>query len=345
MSEWARPPLPRQPPRRTNYKVGTASYTLTVNKARVHIVQATVANKEYDGSVNADVTGVVFANEADVRIDGRVAGTDYTVTGAFQSENAGEQDAEVTVKLLGDFNAHYELTGGIYKTRATITAKPISIAIALTKDRSYERNNTSVTILGVTFKDSTNTPVTTLISSDYAATGKMVNANVGTDKKVTVTVTLQGKAADNYKLVSNMTTAKVAITQAKGGALAGGELKAEILRPETEDLHTRLHRTSCRGDMDIQHFRGTNFGILQRWKRLRLIQPERSPTALTDGAENDTICWTVTISNPNYEKFTKDLVLTLTAKEPQETLRITGDNTVAYGQKLLLSTGRRFRHR
>lgn len=67
----------------TNYKVGTASYKLTVNKARVHIVQATVANKDYDGNVNADVTGVVFANEADVRIDGRVAGTDYTVTRCF----------------------------------------------------------------------------------------------------------------------------------------------------------------------------------------------------------------------------------------------------------------------
>lgn len=36
-----------------------------------------------------DVTGVVFANEADVRIDSLVAGMDYTVTGAFQSENAG----------------------------------------------------------------------------------------------------------------------------------------------------------------------------------------------------------------------------------------------------------------
>ena len=80
-----------------NYKLGTASYTLTVNKARVHIVQATVANKEYDGSVNADVTGVVFANEADVRIDSLVAGMDYTVTGAFQSENAGKQDAELSL--------------------------------------------------------------------------------------------------------------------------------------------------------------------------------------------------------------------------------------------------------
>lgn len=146
-----------------NYKLGTASYTLTVNKARVHIVQATVANKEYDGSVNADVTGVVFANEADVRIDSLVAGMDYTVTGAFQSENAGKQDAEVTVKLLGEFASHYELTGGTYKTRATITAKPISIATARTQDRSYERNNTSVTILEVTFKDSTNTLVATLL--------------------------------------------------------------------------------------------------------------------------------------------------------------------------------------
>lgn len=178
-----------------NYKVDTASYTLTVNKARVHIVQATVADKDYDGSVNADVTGVVFANEADVRIDDLVAGTDYTVTGAFHNENAGEQDAEVTVKLLGDFDSHYELTGGTYKTRATITAKPISIATAITQDRSYERNNTSVTILEVTFKDSTDTTVTTLTSSDYTATGKMVNANVGTDKEVTVTVTLQGNAA------------------------------------------------------------------------------------------------------------------------------------------------------
>lgn len=173
----------------------------------------------------------------------------------------GNQDAEVTVKLLGEFASHYELTGGTYKTRATITAKPISIATARTQDRSYERNNTSVTILEVTFKDSTNTLVATLTSFDYTATGKMVNANVGTDKKVTVTVTLQGKAADNYKLVSNMTTAKVAITQAKGGVLQEENLKQKFSDPEAEDLHTRLHRTSCRGDMDIQHFRGTNFGI------------------------------------------------------------------------------------
>ena len=320
-----------------NYKLGTASYTLTVNKARVHIVQATVANKEYDGSVNADVTGVVFANEADVRIDSLVAGMDYTVTGAFQSENAGKQDAEVTVKLLGEFASHYELTGGTYKTRATFTAKPISIATARTQDRSYERNNTSVTILEVTFKDSTNTLVATLTSSDYTATGKMVNANVGTDKKVTVTVTLQGKAADNYKLVSNMTTAKVAITQAKGGVLQEENLK--------QKFSDRKQKTFTPDYTGLPAGETWTYSISEaQTSGSAKVEPAMINTAgkityrLTAGAENDTICWTVTISNPNYEKFTKDLVLTLTAKEPQETLRITGDNTVAYGQKLLLST-------
>lgn len=321
----------------TNYKLGTASYTLTVNKARVHIVQATVANKDYDGNVNAEVTEVVFANEADVRIDSLVAGTDYTVTGAFQSENAGEQDAEVTVTLRGDFNSHYELTDGTYKTRATITAKPISIATALTQGRSYERNNTSVTILGVTFKDSTDTTVTTLRSSDYTATGKMVNANVGTDKEVTVTVILQGNAADNYKLVSNTTTAKVAITQAMGGVLQEENLKQKF-SDRKQKTFTPDYTGLPAGETWTYSISEAQTSGTAKVESVMINTAGKIAYRLTAGAENDTIRWTVTISNPNYKNFTKDLVLKLTAKDPQETLRITGDNTVAYGQKLQLST-------
>ena len=59
---------------------------------------------------------------------------------------------------------------------------------------------------------------------------------------------------------------------------------------------------------------------------------------LTDGAENETVSWTVTITNDNYEKFTKEIVLTLTAKEPQEALYVTGGNTVVYGKTLTLGT-------
>lgn len=321
----------------TNYKLGTASYTLTVNKARVHIVQATVANKDYDGNVNADVTKVVFANEADVRIDGLVAGTDYMATGAFQSENAGEQDAEVTVKLLGDFESHYELIGGTYTTRATITAKPISIATAFTKDRSYERNNTSVTILGVTFKDSTNALVATLTSSDYTATGKMVNANIGKDKEVAVTVTLQGNAAKNYSLVPNMTIAKVTITQAKGGALTEENLKQKF-SDRKQKTFTPDYTGLPAGETWTYSISEAQTSGSAKVESAMINTAGEIAYTLTDGAENDTIRWTVTISNPNYKNFTKDLVLTLTAKDPQETLRITGDDTVGYGQKLQLST-------
>ena len=259
------------------------------------------------------------------------------MTGAFQSENAGEQDAEVTVELLGDFDSHYELTGGTYKTRATITAKPISIETALTQDRSYERNNTSVTILGVTFKDSTNTLVATLKSSDYTATGKMINANVGTDKEVTVTVTLQGNAADNYKLVSNTTTAKVAITQAMGGVLQEENLKQKF-SDRKQKTFTPDYTGLPAGETWTYSISEAQTSGSAKVESVMINTAGKIAYRLTAGAENDTIRWTVTISNPNYKNFTKDLVLKLTAKDPQETLRITGDNTVAYGQKLQLST-------
>lgn len=259
------------------------------------------------------------------------------MTGAFQSENAGEQDAEVTVTLRGDFNSHYELTDGTYKTRATITAKPISIATALTQGRSYERNNTSVTILGVTFKDSTDTTVTTLRSSDYTATGKMVNANVGTDKEVTVTVILQGNAADNYKLVSNTTTAKVAITQAMGGVLQEENLKQKF-SDRKQKTFTPDYTGLPAGETWTYSISEAQTSGTAKVESVMINTAGKIAYRLTAGAENDTIRWTVTISNPNYKNFTKDLVLKLTAKDPQETLRITGDNTVAYGQKLQLST-------
>ena len=59
---------------------------------------------------------------------------------------------------------------------------------------------------------------------------------------------------------------------------------------------------------------------------------------LSDGAAGDTVSWTVTISNPNYEDFTEELFLTLTEKEDQAALTIIGDTTVVYGQTLKLNT-------
>ena len=320
-----------------NYKEGTASYTLTVNKAPVHIVQASVADKVYDGKPKADVTGVVLADKAGVEIGGLIVGTDYTVIGAFQSENAGVQDAEVRVKLLGDFDAHYELTSETYMTRATISAKPVSIATVTTENRSYKRNDTSVTITGVTFNDADGKPVTTLTSSDYKVSGKMADANIGTDKEVTVTVTLQGDVANNYSLAPNTTTAKVTISKAAGGALTGDNFQQKFsdLRQKT---FTPDYTGLPAGEAWKYSISGAQTSGSAKVEAVKIDAAGEITYTLTDGAAGDTVSWTVTISNDNYEDFTKDLVLTLTEKDPQEPLRITGDDTVVYGQKLTLGT-------
>ena len=322
-----------------NYEKGSTSYTLTVNKARL-VVNGVIKAKDktYDGTTDADVE-VSFADENNALLYLK-PDKDYTVRGTFSSPNASDsaQTVKVEITLMGDCAEKYTLENDTYKAYAYINAKPISIATALTQERSYERNNTSVTILGVTFKDSTNTLVATLTSSDYTATGTMVNANIGKDKEVAVTVTLQGNAAKNYSLVSNMTTEKVTITQANGGALAEENLKQKF-----SDRNQKTFTPDYTGLPVGETWTYSISGAVTSGTAAvdtATMDPATGEIAytLTDGAENDTIRWKVTISNPNYENFTKNLVLTLTAKDPQETLRITGDDTVGYGQKLQLST-------
>ena len=322
-----------------NYEKGSTSYTLTVNKARL-VVNGVIKAKDktYDGTTDADVE-VSFADENNALLYLK-PDKDYTVRGTFSSPNASDsaQTVKVEITLMGDCAEKYTLENDTYKAYAYINAKPISIATALTQNRSYERNNTSVTILGVTFKDSKDITVKTLTSSDYTATGTMVNANSGTDKEVTVTVTLQGNAAKNYSLVPNMTTAKVTITQANGGALAEENLKQKF-----SDRKQKTFTPDYTGLPAGETWTYSISGAVTSGTAAvdtATMDPATGEIAytLTDGAENDTIRWKVTISNPNYKNFTKDLVLTLTAKDPQETLRITGDVTVGYGQKLQLST-------
>ena len=321
----------------TNYKEGTASYTFTVNKAIIRIERVKVKEKIYDGSTTAEITKVFVVNQNGDSI--QLDESECTVTGAFAKTDAGEQDVVVTVELLDNIAAHYELVSKTYMTKATISAKPISITNVLPQTRSYKRDDTSVTIMGVTFNDADGKPVTTLVNGlDYTMSGKMADANIGTNKEVTVTVTLQGNAANNYSLVPNTTTTTVTITKAAGGALTGDNLQQKF-----SDRKQKTLTPDYTGLPADETWTYSISGALA--SGTAEVEPATINSAtgeitytLTSGAENDTISWTVTISNPNYEDFTKDLVLTLTAKDPQETLRITGDDSVVYGQKLKLST-------
>ena len=198
-----------------NYNIGTATYELTVAKALIHVDGEPKAyNKTYDGTTDAKVGEVSFADKNGDKVL-LTEGTDYTVTGTFSSPNVSISPQEVKVKvevtLLEDCAKNYELEAATCEARATIFAKYISIVGASAKGREYKKGNTTVTIDSVDF----NGVVTQLVKgTDYTVTGEMKNADAGTNKEVTVTVTLSGDAANNYYFDDNTTIATVDISKA-----------------------------------------------------------------------------------------------------------------------------------
>ena len=327
----------------TNYKEGTASYTLTVEKAEIHITGANVPAKTYDGGTKADVTKVSFADKQGRSLDGLSLGEDYTAIGAFQDANAGDNVVDIRVELEGDFAEKYVLEDKNCQTTARINAKEIRLGGATAADQSYKPGDKSVAITSVTFLDKDGKPYTMLTEgTDYTVTGEMADANIGTDKAVTVTVILTGTAKRNFIFsgtdpTTATTTTQVTISKAPGGALAKqsfqqkfSDRKEKTFTPDYgipagEEWTYRISAAQTSGSAAVESDTINAATGVITYK-------------LTDGAAGDTIRWTVTISNPNYEDFTKDLVLTLTERDPQETLRITGDNTVVYGKTLTLGT-------
>ena len=206
-----------------NYNIGTATYELTVGKALIHLDGVPRAyNKTYDGTTDAEVGEVSFADKNGNKVL-LTEGTDYTVKGTFSSPNVSiaPQEVKVEVTLLEDCVKNYELEAATCEARANIIVKNISIVGATAKGREYKKGNTTVTIDSVYF-DGVVTAAPLVKGTDYTVTGEMKNADAGTNKEVTVTVTLSGDAADNYNLSDTMPTTTVDISQATPKITAPG---------------------------------------------------------------------------------------------------------------------------
>ena len=213
----------------TNYKEGSASYTLTVNKALLVVNGAPVVQaKYYDGTADAVVT-VSFADGNNALLKLKPT-TDYTVTGTFSSPNASTSKQEVSIKieLKGDYAKNYELKKATYTAYAYIHAKPISIVSATAVGREYEKGNTSVTIDSVDF-DGVVTAAPLVKGTDYTATGEMDDANAGT-KNVTVTVTLLKDAANNYIFDNGNNTFSTTVEISKATPEITGATTQQIMK-------------------------------------------------------------------------------------------------------------------
>ena len=110
-----------------NYK-DTAKATWQITPATLTVNGATVAAKIYDGSTDATVSAVTFAGTKGS--DALTVGTDYTVSGVFNSANVNDaNNVIVTVTLKNTtLTKNYKLASSTYNQAATISQAPTPAA-------------------------------------------------------------------------------------------------------------------------------------------------------------------------------------------------------------------------
>ncbi|MBR2693511.1 MAG: hypothetical protein IKE69_04790, partial [Thermoguttaceae bacterium] len=194
-----------------NYTVAAAGVTASISAASLTI-SYTAADKTYDGSADAAVTGYA--------LNGLVAGDDVTVTvdsASFADANAGENKAvSVTRTVSGADVSNYAISDAA--ASATIAKKQLTVSGTTAADKVYDGTTAATVTLG---------EVSGIVAGDdvtVSATGQFAQAAVGTHD-VTVTYAVAGAAASNY-LAPETETLNATITQRDISDLSftGGEL-------------------------------------------------------------------------------------------------------------------------
>ena len=175
-----------------NYTLDGATGTEQVwSIVGVPIADATVELSEdeftYTGSEQKPKVTAVTLDEKALTKD-----TDYTVTYSDKSINAGKYT--VTVTGTGNYS-------GTATATYTITPAALTITGATLASKTYD-GTTNATVESVTFNGLVNSESLTL-NTDYTATAVFDDANAGTDKSATVTVTLSN---GNYSLATSTYT-------------------------------------------------------------------------------------------------------------------------------------------
>ena len=187
--------------------LGNANYTLTGASGTEQtwsIVEASIANATVELSGGPfTYTGTEQKPTVTVKLGDTplTANTDYTVT--FGDNSTDVDTCTVTVTGTGNYS-------GTATATYTITPAALTITGATLASKTYD-GTTNATVESVTFNGLVNSESLTL-NTDYTATAVFDDANAGTDKSATVTVTLSN---GNYSLAtSTYTLADQTIAQA-----------------------------------------------------------------------------------------------------------------------------------
>lgn len=185
----------------TNVVVKTG--TVDIAPKSVTVSGITASDKVYNGNTNATLA------TDNATISGIVGGDDVTIditgaTGTFDNKNVGTGKT-VTISgiaLGGAAAANYTLSDTTATTTADITAKELTAnvsAVSVTKE--YDGTTTAGTVSGAATAETDISGETVTVN---VSVGEYADKNVGTNKTVTLTLSLSGDNASNYTL-SNTT--------------------------------------------------------------------------------------------------------------------------------------------
>ena len=291
-------------------------YTLTVKPKTLTKDELTYSGpitKVYDGS-NSAPRGLTVS----VKPDSLVGDDTLAVNGTLKYNSANVSEAD-TITFTPD-----AITEGNYRLAAaevlTITGASITKATPTYKKPTGVTAKYGQTLADVTLPDGWSWMDSKESVGDASAAAKPFKA------KFTPMDTA------NYNTVKNIEL-EVTVNQADGGSLGTVDLTQKYM-----DASEHTYTPDWAGLPAGQDWTFSSEASIVLPKQDFAADGNLLTYAISGGKAGDKITLTLKASCDNYEDFTITLTITLTAKDDQAALTLTGGTTVVYGQTLQLGT-------
>ena len=176
----------------SNYSLTQPVITGSITQKELTVIGATVTSKVYDKITAATITGATLSG----KISGDEVNLGNTTTGTFAQSTVGTEITVTTTPMtISGANAgNYTIAQPVLK--GAITPKELTVTSASVTTKIYN-GNTTATITGAVLSGIISSDVVTLGNK---TSGLFDNANIGTGKPVTTSMTITGTNAANYTL-------------------------------------------------------------------------------------------------------------------------------------------------
>ena len=312
------------------YKKMSQDIAVTVQKANISASLITPPTVQENLTYTGQKQALIIAGSV---TSGGTMQYSLTENGTYSQDIPVGTDAgtyTVWYRVIGDAN-HNDTAPASVAVR--IGKKPLPLTGVTAVSKPYD-GTTDAGITSVTFDG-----VTLIRGTDYTVTASFDDASVGNGKNITATVTLMEQAAKNYALEQSSFTTTGNITKADGDSLKTVELEQKYT-----DTSEHTYTPDWLGLPGGQTWSYSSEYSVNNGSKATLTKQDIAAAngkltyAISGGKAGDKITITLKASCNNYEDFTITLTITLTEKDNQQALRITGGTTVVYGQTLQLGT-------